>query len=263
MNYNYKKLYKLRYVLFVYLGLIIRDSIFPFLGLQDGTVMSTIYMLGTSSILAYISFLLVGTTKITKTKIKFNEISNILFKILVLSFFVLSFFFLEKLYDLKEIMTGGAKLVFVAGGVALSAGILEEFLIRVLAFTIFLDFFKNSKNKFLLAGFSSSFVFGLMHLNNLPEQTLTATLQQVFYATALGLVFAAIRVWTNGICIAILLHAFFDFQPMIAVGGATEDTWGSTILLFLPIAIVSIICLISFDRDSSNILLLSNKMATD
>lgn len=92
MNYNYKKLYKLRYVLFVYFGFIICGIIFPFLDLQEGTVMSTIYTLGTSSILAYISFLLVGTIKITKTKIKFSEISNILFIILVLSFFVLSFF---------------------------------------------------------------------------------------------------------------------------------------------------------------------------
>ena len=52
----------------------------------------------------------------------------------------------------------------------------------------------------------SALFFGLAHLGNLTHQPLDATLFQVYYASAIGIFFAAIYLRTGSLWWTIILH---------------------------------------------------------
>lgn len=89
---------------------------------------------------------------------------------------------------------------------------------------------------------------GLLHLSNLTFQSVDATMQQVFYALILGLALSFIRILTNGLWVGILLHSLIDFQPTIATGGSAATNWGSLLLIFLPLFVISLLWLWFADR---------------
>ncbi|MFS1280803.1 transposase, partial [Enterococcus lactis] len=132
----------------------------------------------------------------------------------------------------------------------------EESLARLLTFSAFLKMFKTKKYTLVWASIASSCLFGLLHLSNLTMQSFNTTMQQIFYATVLGLCFSVIRIRFNGLSYVVLLHFLIDFQPTIANGAATSSSWGEILLIFMPIAIVSIICLILLNKDNKSLELL-------
>ncbi|MFG5683929.1 type II CAAX prenyl endopeptidase Rce1 family protein [Enterococcus faecalis] len=259
MEDNYKILFKLRYVLFLYLAFAIRDLIASPLGLHDGTLEWAIYILITSIILALISFIISGTTKVTRTRISFSMKSTMFFYALLMCFLGV-LYLTGTLNDIIFLVQSGTYSIIIAAGVALGAGILEEFLIRVLMFAIILKFFENSKNKFLFTSVSTSFLFGLLHMHNLTEQSMTTTVQQIFYTFVIGIVFSAVRIWFNGITLAVFIHTLMDFKPTIVTGGTGSSNWMTVLIVFLPIAIFGVICLIQLDKDSPNVSLVDNKL---
>ncbi|WP_420741428.1 type II CAAX prenyl endopeptidase Rce1 family protein [Limosilactobacillus fermentum] len=91
-------------------------------------------------------------------------------------------------------------------------------------------------------------VHGLLHLSNLTFQSVDATMQQVFYALILGFALSFIRLLTNGLWVGILLHSLIDFQPTIATGGSAATNWGSLLLIFLPLFVISLLWLWFADR---------------
>ncbi|NRE73934.1 transposase, partial [Enterococcus faecium] len=132
----------------------------------------------------------------------------------------------------------------------------EESLARLLTFSAFLKMFKTKKYTLVWASIASSCLFGLLHLSNLTMQSFNTTMQQIFYATVLGLCFSVIRIRFNGLSYVVLLHFLIDFQPTIANGAATSSSWGEILLILMPIAIVSIICLILLNKDNKSLELL-------
>ena len=81
----------------------------------------------------------------------------------------------------------------------LSAGIFEEILVRGLFFSGILNLFQNNRFKLILTSLISSAIFGLLHLVNIIHSPVQAVLQQVFYVTVIGLVFAIIRITANSL----------------------------------------------------------------
>ena len=61
----------------------------------------------------------------------------------------------------------------------------------------------------------TAIIFGLAHLGNLTHQPLNATLFQVFYATAIGIFFAAIYLRTGSLWWTIILHCLVDFASVL------------------------------------------------
>ncbi|EMF0403672.1 CPBP family intramembrane metalloprotease, partial [Enterococcus faecium] len=80
---------------------------------------------------------------------------------------------------------------------AISTGIFEESLARLLTFSAFLEMFKAKKHALVWSSIVSSCLFGLFHLSNLTMQSFNTTMQQFFYATVLGLCFSVIRIRFN------------------------------------------------------------------
>ncbi len=133
--------------------------------------------------------------------------------------------------------------------VALAAGIGEEFLCRVTLFNLFTKIFENKQYVLLWSSIFSSVLFGLFHLINLGHgAALDATFQQVYYATAVGLAFSYLHIFTNRIWPCILMHFLLDLQPNIANMNAEVSPWGPILIIFGIVIIVSIICIYAFNK---------------
>lgn len=133
--------------------------------------------------------------------------------------------------------------------VALAAGIGEEFLCRVLLFNLFIKIFENKKYVLLWASLFSSVLFGLFHLINLIHNgPVDAVLQQVFYATAVGLAFSYLHIFTNGIWLCVLAHFLLDLQPTIATMDIQASSWGPILIIFGIVIVISIVCIYAFNK---------------
>lgn len=133
--------------------------------------------------------------------------------------------------------------------IALSAGIYEETLCRGLLFSFFIGIFKARRQPLLWTAMASSLVFGLLHLMNLVSgQSVQTTLQQVFYAFVIGMMFAAIRISTNGLWVSILIHSLIDFDPSIATPMTGNGNWTVDLIVFLPLLMITVLYLVNVDR---------------
>lgn len=190
--------------------------------------------------IAFIIYRYVKTLKLLKQSILFkNIISTSLFILFLIVFLIIVVHPINNIKGVFNTSPGNILKCFI---IALTAGIFEEFLVRILIFDGFSQLFNNKKYNLLLASIYSSILFGIFHLSNLSFQSMDITLQQVFYAMALGLVFCFIRLKTNGILICILLHGLIDFQPNIADSG-TASSWSSLLIIFIPVILISILCI--------------------
>ena len=78
----------------------------------------------------------------------------------------------------------------------------------------------------------SALSFGLAHLGNLTHQPLNATLFQVYYATAIGIFFAAIYLRTGSLWWTIILHCLVDFASVL-LSQSTQATPATSIWNFI------------------------------
>lgn len=151
--------------------------------------------------------------------------------------------------NIQGILSGGFGLFLPSLLVVLSAGIFEEFLVRGLFFSGILNLFQNNRFKLILTSLISSAIFGLLHLVNIIHSPVQAVLQQVFYVTVIGLVFAIIRITANSLWLPVLIHALIDFQPTITFETVDVNPWLTLIIIYLPLALFSIITLSSLDKN--------------
>lgn len=126
---------------------------------------------------------------------------------------------------------------------AATAGVFEEFLARGLIFGAFLLLFRASAHRFLAAGLSSAVVFGLLHLSSLVTSSVEAVMQQIFYATVFGLIFALVYLRTRTIWVPVICHVLIGFQPAVAGGEAPVNQWVVLVAVFLPLALVCLVAL--------------------
>lgn len=99
----------------------------------------------------------------------------------------------------------------VLGG--LHPGVTEEYMCRVILMGIIMHLAVGKKNRLALAVGVSSGLFGALHLINiLSGASVVTTLFQVLYATAIGMLFAAVYARTRNIIATMIVHSLIDMS---------------------------------------------------
>jgi len=99
----------------------------------------------------------------------------------------------------------------------LSSGVFEEILFRGLILGVLLHKYHKSKHGILKSVIISCLIFGLMHIVNIwtKDQTLRGTLNQVYAAFSLGILYSAVYLKTKSIIILGGLHTVHNFLGSI------------------------------------------------
>lgn len=161
---------------------------------------------------------------------------------------------LNGLFDnIVTMISGGWPLTWSSFIGAATAGIGEEAWLRGIFFTAFLLMFSKKKGVLLKTALATSLLFGSLHLLNLLQagSNPLAVFQQVFYATAFGLLLAVIRVGYNNLWLPMLLHFLIDFKPTIHEPVVVNE-WLIILLIFIPQAFLSLATLVKMDKDLGN-----------
>lgn len=113
-------------------------------------------------------------------------------------------------------------------------GLIEEGFFRGLILAVLLSVWGINKKGIYRSVIVSSILFGLVHLTNLlnilkGKDVMIETISQVFYATFLGILFAAIYLRTKNLWIPVIIHALFDiadglYAIAIKAGGISSIT---------------------------------------
>lgn len=130
----------------------------------------------------------------------------------------------------------------------------EESLFRGLLFPLIREKTKRTFRGELAALFFSSAIFALLHLVNLIEAPLPATLLQVTYTFGIGLLSGLLYLFSRGLLLPILFHAIYNF------GGLFLPTFGklppaapftvlSTFALAATAAVFAVLALRDFARE--------------
>ncbi|GEO57869.1 hypothetical protein LBO01_09980 [Companilactobacillus paralimentarius] len=93
----------------------------------------------------------------------------------------------------------------------LEAGIAEELLFRYVFLSVLLAAFKNFRFKIFYAAILSSLCFGIIHLSNVSAgQSLANTIDQVIFASGMGLLMCGIYLYTNLFYLPVIFHTLLD-----------------------------------------------------
>ena len=119
------------------------------------------------------------------------------------------------IFSLNDFKFAGLELVGLVIVTCLLVGIMEETLCRGIMFLNMLDKWGNSRKGLLKAIIVSALPFGLLHLLNLTETTITVSgswivIFQVIYATTFGIFIAVLYLRCKNIWALILVHGCID-----------------------------------------------------
>ncbi|MCK8617984.1 CPBP family intramembrane metalloprotease [Fructobacillus sp. M158] len=200
-----------------------------------------------SLIVVYLFFKTMKTDKIFKERLYLSKKNKFLTFLLVLIAIFIYFVLNNGINQIITILSKDFIKIMATVMMALSAGIFEEYLTRGFLFQSFLKLFNN--NKLIISSVLSSLIFGFLHLYNAFDMGLNTTLQQVFYATAIGLLFAALRIAFNGLILTVGLHSLIDFQLNLLSSSNNPVPWSVIIIIFTPIAIISLLATYLFEKE--------------
>lgn len=191
-------------------------------------------------ILLVIMLMTIRTTKITTERIGFRRHTRL--PLLVMTIVMILLMLIDNvLPNFVQVFHHPATILMVTL-TAVMAGVFEELSCRGLLFSGLLTFSQNSRHPLISSAIWSSLIFGCLHLFNIISegQGVEVTVQQVFYATVIGVFFAAIRVAANGLLIPIILHSMIDFTPNITSVSSSVMDWTSLLIVFIPILVVAL-----------------------
>ncbi|EHO51845.1 CPBP family intramembrane glutamic endopeptidase [Lentilactobacillus kisonensis] len=200
-----------------------------------------------SLIVLFIIYREVGTFKVTKPRVKLSTNLKLWFMIIGISLIVMAW---QEQLPSRILLNLNSTTLAENTMFALAAGIFEESLTRGLFFSIFLQNmqYRSRSLKFTRSALYSALIFGSLHLMNLRSGNSGAIIQQIFYAFALGVVLAAIRVTTNTLFWGIGLHFLMDWQPGIASTPSVATSWLPVLLIFGSMLVIGIVYLVKFDH---------------
>lgn len=118
-------------------------------------------------------------------------------------------------------------------------GIAEEFVFRGVIATLFLKKFGTDKKGVWKAVAVSGILFGLAHVSNILEASMTGVLVQVVIASMLGMLLAAIYFRTGCIWVTVFLHALIDVAAGITTGLYGNETLMDTVSSYSPANLIS------------------------
>ncbi len=219
-----------------------------FKNIEEGTLPSSTLRLAVCAALAGVCFLIIRGEKFFETRPKISVKTRVVSLLLWLTFAAL-YFLCNVIFNWIDVVQLSIDKTISCFMVAVSAGLFEELLVRGLILSALMEAFKNSRHRLLIAGSLSAVIFGILHYLNLLFMPLSATNQQVFYATALGIVLAGLMLRYQRLWPLVLIHFGFDFQPFIIQSGSAENPWGFLLAVFVPTAVVGAIALYVMDKD--------------
>lgn len=135
--------------------------------------------------------------------------------------------------------------------VGMQPGVTEEGICRVILMGVMMHLSQGRKNRLALAVGLSSGIFGLLHLINIfSGAPVVETLFQVMYATAIGLMFAAVYARTRNIIATMIVHSLVDasadfyvrFYPNLS-SASQQTTQGMTMKDVVIQVGITVLCL--------------------
>lgn len=198
-------------------------------------------------ILASLTLYFSRTTHVLQKKIKFNKTQIVWSGILLV---VLLPYLVITVMQAGNVLQQSASKIWAVFMMAIMAAVIEELSFRCLLFNGLLSIFYKKKYSLLIAGLISSLVFGLVHLINVTHQPLQSTIGQVLFALTLGLISMYLRLCSNGMIFCIVFHFIIDFKPeVLSTNTGTHDApMGMLLMVFLPVIILTTICIWLFNR---------------
>jgi membrane protease YdiL (CAAX protease family) len=124
--------------------------------------------------------------------------------------------------------------IFIFAITCISVGLFEELIFRGLILFFLLEKLPKNKRGLLLSIVISSALFGFMHLFNIFDgANVGATLLQVMYSFAMGLMWSIIVLKTKTIWLAVILHSLYNFSGLLfpTLGNLTEKYDLATIII--------------------------------
>jgi hypothetical protein len=120
------------------------------------------------------------------------------------------------------LLTGNAEItkplytIVVFAITCISVGLFEELVFRGLILFFLLQKLPKNREGLLLSIIISSALFGFMHLFNIFDgANVGATLLQVMYSFAMGLMWAVILLKTKNIWLVVMLHSIYNFTGLL------------------------------------------------
>lgn len=130
-------------------------------------------------------------------------------------------------------------------------GFYEEVIMRGMLLGHMMEHWRDDKHQILKSVLTTSILFGVVHLGNLTTAPVGPTLFQVFYATLLGLVFAAAYLRTKNLWACVLLHGVVDvsgdlYTVFYLPGAEISDPASFNVILVL-VALLLCIVVVPFE----------------
>lgn len=122
----------------------------------------------------------------------------------------------------------------------IEAGILEETFRYLLIISLIVGL-KKFKFRLQLTVVISSLIFGAMHIGNVGEQKLNATIGQICFAAASGLIFGIIYLYTGKLWLSMITHFALDFLAFSQPGGLDPIVWNGSVGDWLNLSVSIII----------------------
>lgn len=122
----------------------------------------------------------------------------------------------------------------------IEAGILEETFRYLLIISLIVGL-KKSKFRLQLTVVISSLIFGAMHIGNVGEQKLNATIGQICFAAASGLILGIIYLYTGKLWLSMITHFALDFLAFSQPGGLDPIVWNGSVGDWLNLSVSIII----------------------
>ena len=139
-------------------------------------------------------------------------------------------------------------LIVIAFLTTLAIGFAEEILFRGLIFRNFLRRYGMTKKGIYISIIVSSVIFGLVHASNAVSSSPDAIIQQVIYATAMGIILALFYLITGNLLVPALCHGLFDFTDYVIPGfynipydAALTSDWVQNLIVAIVFIVIAVI----------------------
>ena len=152
------------------------------------------------------------------------------------------------LYNDSSLFRIDAGLIVMAFLTTLAIGFAEEILFRGLIFRNFLRRYGMTKKGIYISIIVSSVIFGLVHASNAISSSPDAIIQQVIYATAMGIILALFYLITGNLLVPALCHGLFDFTDYVIPGfynipydAALTSDWVQNLIVAIVFIVIAVI----------------------
>ena len=152
------------------------------------------------------------------------------------------------MYNNPSLFRIDVSLIVMAFASTLAIVFRQEILFRGLIFRNFLRRYGMTKKGIYISIIVSSVIFGLVHASNAVSSSPDAIIQQVIYATAMGIILALFYLITGNLLVPALCHGLFDFTDYVIPGfynipydAALTSDWVQNLIVAIVFVVIAVI----------------------